>query len=440
MTRLTLDRRTFLRGALAGGAVAVGLPTLEAMLGPHGDALASGAPLPPRFGVWFWGNGVRLEHFVPAATGTRWTPTAELAGLADVQPWVSLVTGSAVKTASHPHHSGMAAVLTGDKYLQIGTTRDTIVSTMPRRTVDQDAADAIGALTPLRSLELGVTRFHGTDEGSTFAHVSHNGPNNPNSALYDPVAAWQRLFGAAADPARTHARASVLDAVADQSRRLQARLGVADRQRLDQHLESVRGLERRLAAGVAACDPGTPPVPAPDLDGREDIVGKNRVVAELVALALACDLTRVFTVQFSAAGAGTVFWTEGATDGMHGLTHLEPTPQPQVHANVTFTLARLGDFLRVLRDTPDGAGHLLDGVSILGCTELAEGWNHSNVDVPVFVLGKGGGRLRGGVHHRAVGENLSRAVLTALHGAGVMLPAWGVGPGEATVPHTELLA
>jgi hypothetical protein len=433
-----LDRRTVLKGLVGGSAVLVGLPTLEAMLGPNGDALASGAPLPDRFGVWFWGNGVKPDRWVPTGTGP-WTPSEELQPLADLVPYVSVVSGCEIKTATHPHHSGMTGILTGQHYLQLGTTRDTIVSTFARQSVDQDAADRLGTTTVLRSLEVGITRFRGTDEGSTFEHVSHNGPNNPNPAPVDPAVVFRRLFGGTTDPARIAVRSSVLDVVSEQATRLRARLGSADRARLDQHLESVRGLEQRLQAVRGACTVPDEPVQPAD-ESREAIEERNGIMSELVALALACDLTRVFTVQFSSAGAGVVVWEVGATDSHHLTCHVEPEPQPVVHAVTTFVMGRLGDFLRTLRDTPEGDGNLLDRCSILATTELCEGSKHSNTDFPILVAGKGSGRLRGGVHWRSTtADNTSRAVLTALHGAGVALPSWGVDAGRAVDPVGELL-
>lgn len=437
----TLDRRTFLRGMLRGGAVAVGLPALEIMLDGHGRALASGLPLPDRFGVWFWGNGVRPEHWVPATTGAGWVPSAELASLADLVPWVSVVSGCEVKTATHPHHSGMTGILTGQHYHQLGTTRDTIVSTFARQSVDQDAADHFEGLTPFRSLEVGITTFRGTDEGSTFQHLSHNGPNNPNPSEYSPFALYQRLFAVPVDPQLDLARLSVLDAVTGQASRLQTKLGARDRERLDQHLESIRTLELRIAAGGNACEPGAAPSDVPDVGGLEQIREKNEVMSGLMALALACDLTRSFSVQFSTCGSGVIFWEVGASDGLHLLCHTEPSPQPVVHAATTVTMEQLAHFLRTLRDTPEGSGNLLERCAILCTSELSDGQIHSNRDFPILVAGHGNGRLVGGVHYRSTNHrNASDAVLTALRGAGVPATSWGVDAGwtDRTIAELEV--
>ena len=140
MARFTLTRRTMLRGLLGGAAVSIALPPLEAMMDAHGLAYADGPP-PLRFGLWFWGNGIRRAQWLPQGTGTAWTPRNETEPLAAaaIKPYVSPVTGFEIKTATHPHHSGMTGILTGMRYHQNGTTRDTIVSSCAGPTLDQVA-------------------------------------------------------------------------------------------------------------------------------------------------------------------------------------------------------------------------------------------------------------------------------------------------------------
>ena len=431
-----LERRTFLRGALLGGAsVAVGLPLLDAMLDEHGTAMAGGGEMPTRFGVWFWGNGVRPERWIPSGAA-GWTPSEQLAPLASagVKPWVSVVTGCEIKTATHPHHSGMTGIMTGARYYQNGTTRDTIVSTFAYPSVDQIAAAHFDGQTPFRSLEAGITRFRGTDEGTTFQHLSHNGPNSPNPSEYSPSRMWARLFAAPVDAQVDLARQSVLDTVGTQIRRLQTRVGRSDQMRLEQHFESVRALELRLAGGASACMPSTDPGDFPDVEGREQIAEQNRAMSDLMALALACDLTRAFSMFFSTAGSGVIMWPVGASNGLHQINHDEGAPHPTVHAATVFTMEQLGYFLARLRDTPDGPGaNVLDNCSILCTSELGEGWTHSNREFPILIAGRGRGRLRGDVHYRSgSNENTSLAVLTALRGAGVTVPSFGYEAGAVT--------
>ncbi len=146
MPSFSLDRRSFLRGVIGGAAISVGLPPLEAMFNAHGDTLAAGGAIPKRFGVWFFGNGIRRGQWIPDGTGTNWTPRAEMAPLlADpaLKDYLSPVTGLEIKTDNHPHHSGMAGIMTGAKYFLVGPVRDTIISTFAYPSIDQVVAQRL---------------------------------------------------------------------------------------------------------------------------------------------------------------------------------------------------------------------------------------------------------------------------------------------------------
>lgn len=443
---MRLKRRHVLRGMLGGATVALSLPILECMLNVNGDRLANGADLPTRFGLWFFGNGVRLNTWTPSL-GADWQAPADgaLHAFDDLKEYVSVVSGLGVKTPIHAHHSGMSAVCSGGPHFKVDDVRDTIVSTMKYPSIDQVAADHFMAVdpTPYRSLEVAVTRFRGTDEGTSFQYLSHNGTTNGetnvNPSEESPAAFFDRLFGmGVVEPVVKQARASVLAAVGDQIRALQPRLGAKDRQRLEQHLDSVAEIERRLKAPAAECTVPTHPGDFPDVTGNEQMAEKNVAMSDLMTLALACGLTRSFSIMYSTCGSGAVMWPVGATDGQHYMNHTEPAPYTLQHLATQHTMTQLAYFLRGLRDTPEGDGNLLDHCSILVCTEHAEGWTHSQNDMPFLICGKGNGRLRGNYHHRDDGGNTSRALLTALRGAGLELDAFGHEQGFTDSPITEL--
>jgi hypothetical protein len=309
---------------------------------------------------------------------------------------------------------------------------NTIISTFAQPSIDQVAAayfDSV-APSPYRSLEVAVTRFRGSDEGTTFQHLSHNGPNNVNPSEESPTAFFKRLFGAGpTEPQLLAARASVLDAVADEITALQARLGAQDKARLDQHLTGIRDLEQRLAAPAADCATPADPGELPDVDGDEAIEEKNRAFSDLMALALGCGLTRVFSVMFSTCGSNVIMWPVGAVDGLHRINHAEAPPAPMVHASTVFTMQQLAYFLEKLRDTKEGDQTLLDACSILCTTEVSEGWTHSTDEFPILLAGRGNGRLKTGLHHRDPYKNTSMAVLTALRGAGLPFTEFGYENG-----------
>lgn len=445
MTRFRLDRRTFLRGVVGGTAVSLALPPLEAMA-------QCGAP-PKRFLLWFWGNGVRRAHWIPDQVGEGWVAKSEMAPLvADpgLRPYVAPITGFEIKTDTHPHHSGMAGIMTGAKYHLIGPTRDTIVSTFAYPSIDQVMAEHLwqdpACRTPFRSIEAGICRFRGTDEGTTFQHLSHNGPNNVNPAEYEPIRLFNRLFGMPPDAQRDAARRSVLDAVLADIQGLQSRVGARDRMRLEQHFDSVRELELRLAGTAARCTtPDRPEEAYPDVNGQEQIAEKSQVTSDVIAMALACDLTRVASVLFSPAGAGTIFWMVGAQNGFHQICHDQreegAEPQPTVHAATVFKMEQLAYFLNRLRSVPEGDGNLLDNCAVFATTELSEGYSHTNDEFPIIVAGKAGGALRPGRHVRSPSkQNTTNVLLTLLRAMGDERPSFGVDAGETSQVVSELLA
>lgn len=445
MRHLILDRRSFLRGVLGGAAVSVALPPLEAMFDRNGVLLADGRPIPQRFGIWFFGNGVRRAHWIPTAIGSDWTAKAEmepLTAMPGLKPYLTPLTGFEVKVTGQPHHTGMNAIMTGSKYFTIGPVRDTIISTFAQPSIDQVIAERWASdpatRTPFRSLELGVCRFRGSDEGTTFQHLSHNGPNNVNPAEYDPLRLFNRLFGMPLSAQKAAARKSVLDAVRGDVLALKQRVGTPDKLRLDQHLESIRSIELRLSTGPSMCrTPERPLDSYPEPMGHEPIQEKNEILSDILAMALACDLTRVFSVLFSTCGAGTVFWQVGATLGLHPIAHNERDPgpelQPTLHAATVFTMKQLAYFLNRLRSTAEGAGNLLDSSAILCTTELSEGATHTNDEFPIILAGKAGGALKTGFHHRSTTrETSTKVLLTLLRALGDRRQSFGVDVAQTS--------
>jgi hypothetical protein len=432
-----LSRRLILRGMFGAGIASVPLPILEGMLNPHGDAFAQGGVIPTRFGLWFWGNGVRPEHWVPTnvGQGDAWQLSSEMQPLSAHKSKLSALSGYTIRTGTHAHHAGMTGVMTGRPLHQVGVTRDTIVSTFDGPSVDMYAATHYEGETPFRSLEVGVTRFRGTDEGTTFQHLSHNGPNNPNPSEYNPIAVYERLFGVQSGSSDIRTRRSVLDAVMGQFSRLRPKLGVNDRRRVDQHFESIRALEQRLASEPVSCARPEEPSGYPDQNGLEQIEAKNTVMSQMVALALACDLTRVFSIQFSTCGSGVIIHEAGATDGLHRTCHDEPMSgnpqtQPIVHSSTIYTMGQLARFLDELDGIPMGAGTLLDHCSVMCTSEHTDGRLHRYEDFPFLIAGLGGGRLRGNVHARGNGDtSITHGVLTALRASGVPTPNFGIEAG-----------
>lgn len=461
-----LPRRTFLRGALRGASLALGLPALEGMLNRHGTALAGGRALPRRLGIFFWGNGVRLQQWTPKESGAAWKLTEELTPLAAVKDYVSVVSGMEVLTGhERGHHAGCVGLLSAAPMIPQPHPTSGYASTFSAPSIDQIFADAVGTQTPFRSLEVGVSRRATEGEGTTLQYLSHRGADNPNPPEHDPAVAFDRLFRPEAAPGARRSRGatpapggptalptalqralgkSVLDVVAEDVRSLTPKVGKADHARLDQHLSNIRDIERRLERDwkrPAACERARPPEAIAEEDGKEPLAEVNEAMSRIIALALSCDLTRSFSSMFSGSVGGTVFWQVGADKGHHQLTHDEPADQPLVHAATIFTMRQLAVLLETLKETPEGAGNLLDSCALLATSDLAQGREHTIKDYPILVCGRGRGALRyPGVHVRDEGGNTSKVLLTLLRASGLPLKELGKKGGRVTQGLTALEA
>jgi hypothetical protein len=439
---MMLSRRKLLRGAVRGAAVSVALPALEVMLDGNGAALAGGRPLPKRMGVFFWGNGVRLDRWNPRDRGRDWTLSDELAPLAPVRDYVSVISGMQIKTGNEQgHHAGSVGILSGRPMVSQPHPTSAYASTFSGPSIDQVAADVIGKGTRFRSLELGVSRHVTDNEGTTLTCLSHRGPDNPNPAEFDPAVVFDRLFGSGeslgvnAPSALASERAigrSVLDVVAEDARLLGPKVSGKDRQRLEQHFQNIREIEARVTRPGPRCEPGAFPGVFTEVGGKEPIEEIHAAMSRLVTLALSCDLTRVFSLQFSGSVATTVYWQVGEDKPHHQLTHDEAGDQPMVHAATVFVMRQFARLLEDLAETPDGAGNLLDSCGILASSDTAEGKEHTLKDYPILLAGRAGGKLKHpGLHYRSDShENASQVLLTLLRAVGVPLDDFGAKGGH----------
>jgi hypothetical protein len=274
LRRKKLGRRTLLRGVAAGGAVAVGLPLLEAMVDTHGEALADGSAFPTRFMTWFWGNGIVPALWTPSDTGEIWQLSEELAPLANVQPYVRLLNGFDNRAPELlSHHEGMT-IFNGYPFRD-GDALGPFLSNAGGPTIDQLIADVpgMGDCTPIRSVQLGVSKRESTNDlGTTLHNLSHRGYLQPLPPQHYPKDVWAQLFGSftpPGDPQRP-LRIGVLDAVRAQVTKLRQRVGSADAARLDAHLDGLRELEVKIEALPPACQ--SPPEPS-DAENNLDVGG-----------------------------------------------------------------------------------------------------------------------------------------------------------------------
>ena len=454
--RKPLARRTFLRGALGGSAVALAMPLLDAMI-PTRRALAEDLAAEPIFGVFYWANGMpwHSRHgetqggggypdlWTPPTTGPAYTPSQLLTPLAAHQ--VSIVTGLEPKTIvpeqppgqSDGHMRGWHVALTGDQMRAEGFDHPSHTMTVQRPTIDQYVAthdQFYGKAPPrFRSLVLGVSeaRFH--DYGHWNA-ISYSGPDAPIAPIMSTAQLYSVLFDVPGDLVALGRRARLLDAVLDDAQSLRVRLGATDRARLDDHLDHLSEIQRRLELTSGTCD-NVPPPPG----DSGDLLLKTEIMGQMLAVALQCDLTRVFSFMLTSPATTHVFNNLGVQNDMHKTCH--DGSWEQVRAITDYQMqafARLLDQFAKVKDAMDLT--LIDRACVFGTSEYGEGWQHSDREMPMILAGRACGALNTNVHVREPQGNYSKAHVTMLRAIGIDTPSFGFSGSETDQQFSELLA
>jgi hypothetical protein len=437
LTRKALSRRTFLRGI--GGVLA--LPLLDAMV-PALTALEATPAAPAQ---------LRRLGFVYMPMGcdiTRWTPPGEhtldelsptLAPLENLKSQVSILTNMELRNAYPGTHATSNA-----SFLSAATAKRT-ESTDYRlgTTVDQVAAEQIGRETPLPSLELSMDLLSVVgqcDNGYACVYqncLSWSTPTTPLPPEAHPRIVFETLFGDGGTTAERRAalqrKASLLDSLTGELARLQQTLGPADRNRIDQYLESIRDVERRIAqAETAAADNKLP-----DLDRPVGVpaayADHARLMFDLQRLALQGDITRVVTFQLARETSNRTYPEIGVTEPHHPLTHHGNDPEKiaKVAQINRFHVSLFAEFLEKLRSTPEGNGSLLDNSLYLYGSGMGNPNVHNHVNLPIIVAGGAAGKLHGGRHLRYVEPTpLANLHLTLLDKVGVRLDAFADSNGR----------
>ncbi|MCA9543503.1 MAG: DUF1552 domain-containing protein [Myxococcales bacterium] len=428
-----LSRRLFLKRA---GQAALALPLLQL---PRG-ARAQGQAFPKRFLVIFQPNGTKKELWgpQPGDPETGWSLGPITQPLAPFQDRLVMFNGldnlAALEGPGGPHQRGMAALLTG----QIIANGDFIGGDGRRAgwgngiSVDQHIAQRLNAGTALTSLELGVRVKEAVPRG----RMIYRGPEQPVPPENDPVVAFGRVFGQMdGDPddlrRMLRQRRSVLDRVFQDFGALERRVAAADREKLQQHAASLRDLEQRLGSMVdrpEQCRPGVAPsVRDPMSEAEYGALVQAQI--DLMVSALACDVTRVGSLQFSTSVNALRFTFMGMNDYQgHSLSHggdNNEVMQTQWEAMLHWYSQQMAYLLERLASVPEGDGTLLDNTLILWCNELSRGNTHNLRDLPLVLAGGAGGALRGGRHLSFDGRGHNDLLVSILHLMGVPQPSFG---------------
>jgi hypothetical protein len=428
ITGKSIDRRGFLRGT--GAAFA--LPLLDAMT----PAFATGPARPIRMGFVEVPNGIMnlQNEWSPKAVGDL-NLTPILQPLADFKDRLLVLSGLDSQAAAglgfepggdHPRActawlTGTHAKMTAGADLRAGIS------------VDQIAAKEFGKETQIASLEVGLesAEIVGSCESAYscayYNTISWRDDNTPMPMENRPRALFERLFGAAGstDPkvraALRHEDRSILDAVNQDVKRLQGKLGGPDRGKIDQYLDAVRDVERRIQRAESQGDRELPALQGPG--GIPSVFSEHyKLMADLMVLAWQTDMTRVYSLQIGHETSTRNYPELGFTDSHHSQTHHHGDADKiaKVIQINTLHIKMLSYYLDKLRSTPDGDGSLLDHSMILYGAALSDANLHLYTDLPALLVAGGVNGIKGGQHIRYPTRTpMSNLLLTMLDKAGV---------------------
>jgi hypothetical protein len=440
------NRRTALKGMLGGGAVTVALPFLDCFLNANGTALAAtGAPLPTRFGTWFWGCGLTPGRWIPQKIGAGYDMPPELKPLEAFRDRLSIFSGFKANTdgkGAVPHYTGSMAIMTGAAPKGQGMVEAPTFDTM--------VADTIGGQSRFRSLEVTAT-------GNPSDSNSRRSSAVINASEPSPLAFYTRVFGPefkdpnAADfkpDPKVMVRKSALSAIKEQRDALLAEVGAADRVRLDEYFTSIRQLEQQLdiqlqkPAPLEACKaPGQPGATKVGTQ-IDDVIANHKLLAGLMAQALACNQTQAFNVMFGDATSS--LRKAGSTVTHHQLTHEEPIDektgcQPEATYFVERIVEGFETMLTAMDGVREGDGTLLDHMLLFAYSECSFAKVHSLESIPMFVAGRANGKVKSGLHIDGNGDPVTRVGLTVQQVLGVPAASWGAGSMQTSKSVTEIM-
>jgi hypothetical protein len=400
IAKKSLPRRTFLRGM--GAAVA--LPFLESMA-PAMTPLAQSPARPPlRFGGVYLPNGCVMDNWTPKTTdgSLEITPVLKpLEAFRDQMTVIGNLSRAGGKNSSD-HAVSSAGWLTGALAKQT-EAEDIRVGI----SIDQVLAKHIGQETPFPSLEFATEDFSGyvggCVPGYSCAYMNTISWASETAGLpmeIDPRAAFERMFGRAGNPVdrqvrRTEDR-SILDSVLQEARSLRTKVGAPDRVRLDNYLDNVREIERRIQRTEARNATEVTPLNAP-LGIPESFEEHMGLMFDLLVVAYQSDLTRIFTFMTGREASQRTYPALGFKETHHDISHhARQAEKMEQHTKINTYFAMLfGAFLQKLRNSPEADGSVLDHSLIAFGAGMSDGQAHNSYPLSFAVLGGAGGQVKG---------------------------------------------
>ena len=434
LRKKSISRRTLLRGM--GAAVA--LPLLDAMV-PAATALGKTAAKPVK----------RLNYvFMPMGCDhSRWTPGGQrldelpfiLESLAPVRQHVNVISNLELANAYPGSHATSNSAFLSCARAKHTESTDYRLGT----TADQIAAQHIGQTTQLPSLELSMDLMQVVgqcDNGYACVYqnnLSWSSPTTPLPSEAHPRVVFESLFGDGGNAAERRAalqkKASLLDSMLEEIGRLKREVGPGDRAKIDQYLESVHEVERRIQQAEADVDAKALPDLERPLGVPASFGDHAKLMFDLQVLAMQGDITRVITFQLARETSNRSYPELGVPESHHPLSH---------HGNDEKKIAKMAKinrfhvslfsyFVEKLKNTPEGDGSLLDNSLCLYGSGMGNPNKHDHTNLPTIVAGGTAAGLKGGRHIRY--ENvtpLANLHLTLLEKVGVDLERFADSTGK----------
>ena len=427
ISRKHLSRRTVLRGMGA----AISLPLLDAMLPSltAAEHTASAASKLRRIGYVYIPMGFNPAKWIPKTSDLNTLPFS-LTPLEKVKKQVTVITGMDLQNAYPGSHATSNSAFLSAARAKLTESSDYYLGT----TVDQVAAKQIGQGTQLPSLELSMDLLSTVgqcDNGYACVYqnnLSWSSPTTPLPSEAHPRIVFESLFGEGGSPeqraAALKSRASLLDSVVCEIQRMKSRVGAEDSNRIDEYLDSIREVERRIAKAESTAKDN----PLPDLDRPVGVPAEyadhTRLMFDLQLLAFRGDITRVVSFQLAREASTRSYPEIGVAEPHHPVTHHGRNPEKlEKMAKINrFHVSLFAEFLEKMQATPEADGTLLDHSLYMYGSGMGDPDKHDHSNLPIVVAGGAAGKMRGGRHIRyEKPEPLSNLHLTLLNKVGVPL-------------------
>jgi len=435
ITKKSLSRRTALKGVGATFA----LPLLDAMIPAATAEAKTPARHLKRLGYVFMPMGCDQSRWTPRSKNTLEKLSPILDSLAPVKDKISVFTNMELRPAYPGSHATSNSSFLSAAKAKVTESSDYYLGT----TADQVAAKQIGRATRLPSLELAMDLLQTVGQcDNGYACVYHNNlswssPTTPLPAEAHPRLVFENLFGEGGTPSERQAalrkRASLLDSITVEMKRLQQGLGTRDRARVNEYLDSIREVERRIEQAQAQAKDNK----LPDLDRPLGVpaayADHARLMFDLQLLAYQGDVSRIITFQLARETSNRSYPEIGVSDPHHPLSHHGDNPKKIARmAKINaFHVSLFAEYVQKLKNTPEGNGSLLDNVSILYGSGIGNPNVHDHVKLPIIVAGGSAVGFKGNRHIRYERPTpLANLHLTLLDRAGVQVDSFGDSTGK----------